>query len=120
MCRLFLVPGCSNIKSKPQQSPEYVSWCIDCSITNGKARNNVALGYIKNPGTEIIWKERGKETILTINHFTYRDNALCVTHQTCIFKAVSLHCPWLYVMPLFLFPSNGRTSNQNHNSLWAM
>jgi hypothetical protein len=76
MCRLFLVSGCSNMESKPQQSLKYIIWCIDCSIsiTDGKAHSNVALGCIKNPGMEEIWKKQGKKKTYFIC-FTYRDNA---------------------------------------------
>jgi hypothetical protein len=73
------------MESNPQQSLDYVSWCIDCSIsTKGRLRGNVALEHMKNREMETIWKEQGKETILRvfINRFTYRDNAPCVTHQT--------------------------------------
>ena len=87
----------SNVKLKSQQFPQFVDWCIDCSIRGNRASVKTASESITNPALEAIWKKevngQGKKKPYS--------SSLVSLIETMVPKR---YHAGLYVSPLFRFP----------------
>ncbi|KAF8324944.1 hypothetical protein F5887DRAFT_265628 [Amanita rubescens] len=45
--------------------PEFVDWCIKCSVMGSQVRSKTALEYISNPGLVAVWKREVKDQALS-------------------------------------------------------